>query len=182
VHHPLTGEKKTSENKYIQWNLILSMKTYLYALTLAGLLCRCVEEKANPAQLTAEIDQEFTVKPYQSILLTSAADGAIVDPSRAIKVQVIAASDSLCPTGFQCVTAGSAKVTLQVSRGQSSSDTLYLCLGDCDYYLANSPFKGDSAVFQLDGASYAARFKSLQSSGKGWEKTVQQVTMLIESR
>lgn len=158
------------------------MKTYLYALTLVGLLSRCVEEKAIPAQLTGKIDQEFTVKPYQSILLTSAADGATADTSRAVKVQIIAASDSLCPKGFQCVTAGSAKVTLQVSRGQSASDTLYLCLGDCNLNGANSPFKGDSAVFQLGGASYAARFKSLQSSGKGWEKTVQQVTMLIESR
>jgi hypothetical protein len=158
------------------------MKMYLYALVLMGLLSQCAQKNPTPAQLSGKINQEFTLKPYQSIVLAAAADGAVIDTARALEVRIITATDSLCPKGFQCVTAGSAKVTLQVSRGQSSSDTLYLCLGDCDYYVANSPFKGDTANFQLAGDSYVARFKSVQSSGKDWDKTVQQVTMLIQGR
>ncbi len=160
------------------------MKTLLYALVLVGILSQCAEEQTTPAQINGKLNEEFTLKPSQNILLTSESDGVDVNTLKEIKVRIIEVKDELCPKGFQCITAGSAKVILHVSNGQSYSDTLYLCLGDCDYYLPSSPFKGksDKADFQFGTTSYVAYFKNIESAGKEYNKTVQKVTLLIESK
>jgi len=159
------------------------MKTVVYALLVIGLFTRCGEE-TSPSVIKGKLNEDFTLRPDQAILLTGATDGDKVDTATAITVKIIEAIDGRCPKASECVTAGSAKVTLKVSKGQTYSDTLYLCLGDCDYYLPSSPFKGGAThTFLLGADQYVATLKQVESIERGGApKIVQRVTLLVAAK
>jgi hypothetical protein len=161
------------------------MKIYLYAFLLIALLTNCEDGETIPSEISGKINQEFTLKPNQTIQLTGVVNEEKLTDVNAITVQLIEALDGRCPTSkdIQCFVAGSAKVTLKVSQGQSYNNTIYLCLGDCDYYLPNSPYKGNTVEFSVGANRFVAKLQSVESLEKGFNpKIVQRVVLVVESK
>jgi hypothetical protein len=151
------------------------MKRLIVALALLGTLSQCARDVA-PSRVQGRLNEPFSLQPAQ---VGGQTDGA--GPAGDLVVRVLSVRDERCPSWVVCVSPGTAKATVLVSRGASVSDTLQLCLGLCDY--TASPKVTDQVRFNLGADAYVLHLKSIESREKqGQPAVVERVTLLLENK
>ena len=162
------------------------MKTFICILVFLGVLSGCVDKNISPVVLRGKLNEEFTLQPHQTILLTRQADGEKVNPAEVITVKILEAVDNTCPKDFQCITAGNVKIDISVAKEGTATQTVYFCSGaGCALNVRTGlPYGSDTAEFRIENEQYAAYLRQVTSLGKkgGRPNEVQRVTILIEEK
>ncbi|GEO06833.1 hypothetical protein AAE02nite_44970 [Adhaeribacter aerolatus] len=157
------------------------MRLYFYTLLLIALLTNCADGETTPSQIAGKINEEFTLKLNQTIQLTGGATEVQVANENPLLVQMIEAKDGSCPANATCIMSGFATVTLNVSQGKSYSDTIHLCLGDCNLYRGGT--SGDTVEFRVGANQYVAILKSVESKSEAsLRNVVQRVFLAVRNK
>ncbi|CAN5847583.1 hypothetical protein BH24BAC1_BH24BAC1_20920 [soil metagenome] len=96
-------------------------------LILFGFLNKCSEEVTGQELVRVHLGQEFTLEINRTAGLSVPANGQAAD----LKVHFGQLQDSRCPTDVNCITAGSAEITLTFHHPGGQSQVVSLCLGEC---------------------------------------------------
>lgn len=154
------------------------MKRLIVALALLGTLSQCARDVA-PSRVQGRLNEPFSLQPDQTAQVDGQTDGA--GPAGDLVVRVLSVHDERCPSWAVCVSPGTAKATVLVSRGAAVSDTLQLCLGLCDF--TASPKVTDQVRFNLGADAYVLHLKSMESrEEQGQPAVVERVTLLLEDK
>ncbi len=161
------------------------MKKLFLALSLLSAFSQCSETDHFPRQIEGNFNEEVSVRPGQTVLFNQPSDGPDSPDPHPLTVRILEATDGRCPKTVQCVRFGEAKVTVKVSQGVSSSETLYLCLGDCDYWSPASPYRnGGLREFSSGNGQYVLRLKKVNSLDS-WTKEnerIRDIILLLEKK
>lgn len=86
--------------------------------------------------------------------------------------------DSRCPEGVQCVWAGNASVTIQLTGTDGMSGRAELCIGDCPVHSNAS----ETASIKLGSHNYLVKLKDVKPYPKTGEQKSQKIAVLTISK